>query len=143
MSVLASRAGKKANYQPSKHTLLLNAEQPIITRVFLLTVENIEECYCTSNAIMPGFSECVVLHKMSMDHVYREQAHYTESKCKTGSLRLVKSSQIQLIFWLLAKMLQCSVEAKQAPVDNHLLCGGKQGELEQMALVVFCRGCFL
>lgn len=98
------------------------------------------ECYCTSNVIMSGISECVVLHKMSMDHVYREQAHYRE--LQTGSLRLVKSSQIQLIFWLLAKMLQCSVEAKQAPVDNHLLCGGKQGEMEQMALVLFCHGCF-
>lgn len=32
-------------------------------------------------------------------------------------------------------MLQCFAKAEQAPVDNHLLCGGKQGEMEQMALV--------
>lgn len=49
----------------------------------------------------------------------------------------------KLIFWLLAQMLQRSAEAEQAPVDNHLLCGGKQGEMEQMALVLFCCGCFL
>lgn len=49
----------------------------------------------------------------------------------------------QLIFWSLAELLQCSAEAEQAPVDNHLLCGRMQGEMEQMALVLFCRGCFL
>lgn len=67
----------------------------------------------------------------------------SQKKRKTGSLRLIKSFQIQTVDILLAERLQCSAEAEQAPVDNHLLCGGKQGEMEQMALVLFCCGCFL
>lgn len=61
-----------------------------------------------------------------MDHVYREQARY-RNKCKTGSLQLVSkvSKFTQLMFRLLAEMPQWSAEAEQAPVDNHLLCGGK------------------
>lgn len=65
---------------------------------------------------------------------------------KQEDCNLSKVSQFrELTFWLLAGMLQCSAEAEQAPVDNHLLCGGEQGEMEQMALfiVLFCRGCFL
>lgn len=51
------------------------------------------------------------------------------------------SKYVQLIFF---RGLRRSVGAVRAPVDNHLLCGGGggQGGLEQMALVLFCRGCF-
>lgn len=64
------------------------------------------------------------------------------SKQEACNLSKVSKSR-QLIFWLLAAVLRCSAEAKQAPVDNHLLCGERQREMEQMALVVFCCGCFL
>lgn len=73
-----------------------------------------------------------------------ENKHITETSEKQEVCNLSKVSKFtQLIFWLLAGMLQWSAEAEQAPVDNHLLCGGKQGEMEQMALVLFCCGCFL
>lgn len=76
---------------------------------------------------------------------YDENKHITEklsAKQEVSNLSKVFKFK-QLIFWLPAEMLQCSTEAEQAPVDNHLLCGRKQGEIEQMALVLFCRGCFL
>lgn len=71
--------------------------------------------------------------------------HITENLCEKQEICNLSKVSIfrQLIFWKLAEMLQCSAEAEQAPVDNHLLCGGKQREMEQMALVLFCRGCFL
>lgn len=71
-----------------------------------------------------------------------ENKHITENLWKNRKSVTCQKFR-QLIFWKLAEMLQCSAEAEQAPVDNHLLCGGKQGEMEQMALVLFCRGCFL
>lgn len=77
--------------------------------------------------------------------VYNANKRITETLIVQQEVcNLSKVSKLrQLIFWLLAQMLQCSAEAEQAPVDNHLLCGGKQWEMEQMALVLFCRGCFL
>lgn len=81
-------------------------------------------------------------HRQSI--LFRGQAYFRELCAKQEARDLSKVSKFrQSIFWLLAAMLQCSAEAEQAPVDNHLLCGGKQGEMEQMALVLFCRGCFL
>lgn len=80
---------------------------------------------------------------MSLNVACRERAPLRDWKWNREGCDLSKVSKCrQLIFWLLAAMLQCSAEAKQPPVDNHLLCGGKQGEMEQMALVLFCRGCF-
>lgn len=66
-----------------------------------------------------------------------------ETRSKMGKAVTCQKFPNADIFWLLAAMLQCSAEAEQPPVDNHLLCGGKQGEMGQMALVLFCHGCFL
>lgn len=56
-----------------------------------------------------------------------ENKHITENlSAKQEACDLSKVPKFrQLIFWLLAEMLQCSAEAEQAPVDNHLLCGGE------------------
>lgn len=93
MSVAANRA----EYQYFKAHTVTRCNAPVITMVFLLTKENTEACIqrVTYNVIIYGISECVLLHKM--DHEYRQQAHYKRSKRKTGSLRLVKSFQIQTV----------------------------------------------
>lgn len=55
-----------------------------------------------------------------------ENKHATETSAKQEACNLSKVSKFtQLMFRLLAEMLQWSTEAEQAPVDNHLLCGGK------------------
>lgn len=80
--------------------------------------------------------------KMSARVVWTESKRISQNQSpETWSLQLVKKFPKfrQLIFWgLLTAMLQCSAEAKQAPVDNHLLCGRRQTEVEQMAIVWFC-----
>lgn len=58
------------------------------------------ECYIKCNYTW-YFRMCCT-DKMSMDRVYREQAHYRESKGKTGSLRLVKTFHIQTVDILVA-----------------------------------------
>lgn len=77
--------------------------------------------------------------------VPRENKPITQNqRAKLEACNLSKVSKFrQLIFGLLTETLQCSAKAKQALVDNHLLCGGRQGEMEQMAIVLFCCGCFL
>lgn len=67
-----------------------------------------------------------------------ENKHDTETSAKQEAYNLSKFPNSHS--WLQAEMLWRSAE--QAPVDNRLLCGGKQGEMELMALVLFCCGCF-
>lgn len=114
----------------------------IITMVFPLTTENREALHSYVKCSYPWyFRLCRTIWNVNGSCVQRTDT--SQKKRKTGSLRLIKSFQIQTVDILLAERLQCSAEAEQAPVDNHLLCGGKQGEMEQMALVLFCCGCFL
>lgn len=40
-------------------------------------------------------------------------------------------------------LLEAGGDANQTPFDDHMLCGREQGELKQMALVLFSRGSFL
>lgn len=93
---------------------------------------------------MHGISNVLYSRKCQWIMCTRNKHIIENLTAKQEACNLSKVSKFrQLIFWKLAEMLHCSAEAEQAPVDNHLLCGGKQGEMEQMALVLFCRGCFL
>ncbi len=75
--------------------------------------------------------------------VCTENKHISERSAKQEVCDLSKVSKFrQLIFWLLAEMLRCSANAEQAPVDNHLLCGGKQGEMSRWHKFYFAADAF-
>lgn len=142
----AEKLDRKNAKQLSKHPLSLDAMRPIMTVAFPLKLCDSETNVHSQNIKRINLAwyfkgNCTAL---KCQWIVRTENKRVSQNQRAEACNLSKVPKFrQLIFWLLTAMLQCFAEAKQAPVDNHLFSGGRRGEMEQMAIVLFCCGCFL